>query len=67
MSRIEERPDGVTCHYDSLRNAREEINVKVAYHLRAVKAGWNSPWKSRTPRICPWPKSSSASSEAKTA
>ena len=37
VSRIEERPDGVTCHYDSLRNAREEINVKVAYHLRAVE------------------------------
>jgi len=36
VSRIEERPDGVTCHYDSLRNAREEINVKAAYHLRAV-------------------------------
>ena len=37
VSRIEERPDGVTCHYDSLRNAREEINVKAAYHLRAVE------------------------------
>src|SRR5208283_4932338 len=28
VSRIEERPDGVTCHYDSLRNSSEEINVK---------------------------------------
>ncbi|MGA3327599.1 MAG: DUF6259 domain-containing protein, partial [Terriglobia bacterium] len=37
VSRIEERPDGVTCHYDSLRNAREEIDVKVAYHVRAVE------------------------------
>jgi hypothetical protein len=37
VSRIEERADGVTCHYDSLRNAREEINVKVAYHVRAVE------------------------------
>src|SRR5271157_2402045 len=37
VSRIEERLDGVTCHYDSLRNAREEINVKAAYHLRAVE------------------------------
>jgi hypothetical protein len=37
VSRIVEGPDGVTCHYDSLRNAREEINVKVRYHLRAVE------------------------------
>jgi hypothetical protein len=37
VGRIEERPDGVTCHYDSLRNALEEIKVKVAYHLRAVE------------------------------
>jgi hypothetical protein len=37
VSRIEARPDGVTCHYDSLRNAREEIKVKAAYHLRAVE------------------------------
>ena len=38
VSRIEARPDGVTCHYDSLRNAREEISVKTAYHLRAVES-----------------------------
>jgi len=37
VSRIEERPDGVTCHYDSLRNGREEINAKAAYHIRAVE------------------------------
>ncbi len=37
VSRIEPRPDGVTCHYDGLRNAREEIKVKVAYHLRAAE------------------------------
>jgi hypothetical protein len=37
VSRIEERPDGVTCHYESLRNAREEINVAAAYHIRVVE------------------------------
>jgi hypothetical protein len=37
VSRIEERPDGVTCHYDSLRNAHEEIDVKAQYHLRPVE------------------------------
>jgi hypothetical protein len=37
VSRIEERPDGVTCHYDSLRNARGEVNVKVRYNIRAVE------------------------------
>jgi hypothetical protein len=36
VSRIEERLDGVTCHYDSLRNAREEVDVKVRYDIRAV-------------------------------
>ena len=36
VSRIEERPDGVTCHYDSLRNTREEINVKVRYEIKSV-------------------------------
>ena len=36
VSHIEERPDGVTCHYDSLRNAEEEINVKVRYEIRSV-------------------------------
>jgi hypothetical protein len=38
VSRIEEGPDGVTCYYDYLRNAREEINVRVAYHLRAIES-----------------------------
>jgi hypothetical protein len=37
VSRIEEQPDGVTCHYDSLRNVRERIDVKVQYHVRAVE------------------------------
>ncbi len=37
VARIEERADGVTCHYDSLRNARETLDVKVRYHLRAVQ------------------------------
>jgi len=36
VSRMEDRPDGVTCHYDSLRNAREEINVKVRYEINSV-------------------------------
>jgi hypothetical protein len=35
---IEERPDGVTCHYDSLRNERGEVNVKARYHIRALEA-----------------------------
>ncbi len=66
VSRIEEQPDGVTCHYDSLRNAREEINVKVRLSpSRRREAGWNFPWKSKTPRSCPWQRFSSASSEAK--
>ena len=37
VARIDERPDGVTCHYDSLRNEREQIPVKVAYAIRAVE------------------------------
>jgi hypothetical protein len=37
VSRIEAHADGVTCHYDSLRNSREEIPVRVAYHIRAVE------------------------------
>ena len=37
VSRITVQPDGVTCHYDSLRNAREELKVQVAYHIRAVE------------------------------
>src|ERR1017187_9692644 len=36
VGRIEERPDGVVCHYDSLRNQREEIAVSAAYHIRAM-------------------------------
>ena len=35
VSRIEARPDGVTCHYESLRNVREQIDVSAAYHIRA--------------------------------
>ena len=37
VGRIEERPDGVSCHYDSLRNEREEIAVSAAYHIRTVE------------------------------
>jgi hypothetical protein len=36
VSRIEEQVDGVICHYDSLRNAREQIEVKASYRMRAV-------------------------------
>ena len=35
--RFEETPEGVTCVYDSLRNARESLNLKVRYHIRAVE------------------------------
>jgi len=38
VSRIEETPDGVTCFYDSLHNARETLDVKVRYHIRAVES-----------------------------
>ena len=38
VARIEERPNGVSLgHYDSLRNECEEIQVKVAYEIRAVE------------------------------
>ncbi len=37
VSRIEARPDGVTCHYESLRNVREQIDVSAAYHIRALE------------------------------
>ncbi len=37
VSRLEERPDGVTCHYDYLRNEGEEIAVRVAYHICTVE------------------------------
>ena len=36
VSRIEESPAGVTCIYDSLRNERETLPVKVRYHIRQV-------------------------------
>jgi hypothetical protein len=36
VSRFEVRPDGVTLVYDSLRNAREKLDVTVRYHIRAV-------------------------------
>lgn len=34
---IEEHPDGVTCIYKSLRNARETVSVGVRYHIRQVE------------------------------
>ncbi len=37
VSRIEEHPDGVTCHYDSLRNQRGQVDVKVRYDIRALE------------------------------
>jgi hypothetical protein len=37
VSQIDARADGVTLVYDSLRNAREEVGVKVRYHIRAVE------------------------------
>ncbi len=36
VSRIEKTADGVTCVYGELRNARETLNVKVRYQIRAV-------------------------------
>jgi hypothetical protein len=36
VSRIETAPDGVVCSYDSLRNVRETLPVKVRYRIRAV-------------------------------
>jgi hypothetical protein len=36
VSRIEVVPDGVLCSYDSLRNDRETIAVKVRYRIQAV-------------------------------
>src|ERR1043166_2490695 len=35
-SRIEQTSDGVICHYDSLRNERETVNVQVRYVIRVV-------------------------------
>ena len=67
VSRIEERPDGVTCHYDSLRNAREEIAVSAPIKFAPWKAGWSFPLKLRTPRICRWLRPSTESSAAKMA
>ena len=34
---IQESPNGVTCTYRSLRNARETIPVEVRYHIRQVE------------------------------
>lgn len=36
VSRIEKTREGVTCIYETLRNARETLNIKVRYHIRAV-------------------------------
>jgi hypothetical protein len=36
VSRIEQTDDGVICHYELLRNAQEEVPVKVDYRIRAV-------------------------------
>ena len=36
-SRIEKTPDGVTCFYDSLRNGRATVDVKVQYNIRVVR------------------------------
>ncbi len=35
VSRIEATPEGVICYYDSLRNGREELPVRVQYKIRA--------------------------------
>ena len=37
VTRIETLPDGLTCHYESLRNDREELPVKVAYHIHVIE------------------------------
>jgi len=36
VSRIERTEDGVVCVYERLRNARETLDVKVRYRIRAV-------------------------------
>lgn len=36
VSRIETTPDGVACSYDSLRNERETLPVKVRYRMEAA-------------------------------
>lgn len=36
VSRIEPAPDGVVCHYDSIRNAQETLPVKVRYSIRTA-------------------------------
>jgi len=36
VNRIETSPDGVICHYDSLRREGEELPVKVRYQIRVV-------------------------------
>jgi hypothetical protein len=35
--RIVETPDGVTCVYAKLRNARENLDIGVRYHIRVVE------------------------------
>lgn len=37
LSQIETIPEGVLCTYDSLRNERESIPIKVRYQIRAVE------------------------------
>jgi hypothetical protein len=36
VSRIESTSDGATCYYDSLRNERETVPLRVQYKIRAV-------------------------------
>ena len=68
VSRIEARPDGVTCHYDSLRNEREEIDVSAAYHIRAVEGRLEFSLEiENSSGFARWPKFSTASSAARTA
>lgn len=37
VSRIQETGDGVTCHYDFLRNDRGTVDVKVRYRIRVLE------------------------------
>ena len=36
VTRIDAAPDGVTCSYDSLRNDRESVPIKVRYRIRVA-------------------------------
>ncbi|MGA2531470.1 MAG: DUF6259 domain-containing protein [Candidatus Aminicenantales bacterium] len=36
VARIQETAEGVTCFYESLRNKRGTVDVKVRYHIRAL-------------------------------